>query len=215
MHRKVGLAFVVLACLATAAQAATITVGDHQLLPNTAGQTIVITVTGGDATQGVALNAQIADGGPDAADLGGTPAGLGPAFTGGSVTAGTIYAANNTGDQDLNTPNPPGQPLPFRQVFWHQTSTASGSVAANGILAILTVDTTGFTSLSPGDLGLGKWSLILGPNQINGPTNFGSFTPTIIDGSITIVPEPTSVVLGLFAAAGLGAVAIRKRRATA
>jgi MYXO-CTERM domain-containing protein len=30
---------------------------------------------------------------------------------------------------------------------------------------------------------------------------------------IQVVPEPTSVVLGLFAAAGLGAVVIRRRRA--
>jgi len=36
---------------------------------------------------------------------------------------------------------------------------------------------------------------------------------TVNNGSITIVPEPTSVVLGLFAAAGLAAVAVRKKRA--
>jgi len=48
-----------------------------------------------------------------------------------------------------------------------------------------------------------------GPSHAIGQTYFA-----VTDGSITItVPEPSSVVLGLFAATGLAAVAIRKRRA--
>jgi hypothetical protein len=35
----------------------------------------------------------------------------------------------------------------------------------------------------------------------------------LVNGTITIVPEPGSIVMGLFAAAGLGAVVIRRRKA--
>jgi hypothetical protein len=52
---------------------------------------------------------------------------------------------------------------------------------------------------------------------VNGPTDLavwpGLPAPlTITDGSVTITPEPTSLVLGLFAVAGLGIMAIRKWR---
>jgi len=84
----------------------------------------------------------------------------------------------------------------------------TSNTGPNSVEVNLVVDLTGF---------VGTWPLFL-LGAAAGPTDFvapnGTFVTTAItDGSITVVPEPTSVVLGLFAAAGLGIVAIRKRRA--
>ena len=51
--------------VAAVAQAASIDVGNHLLLPNTAGQKIAIYVTGGDPIVSVDLLVQICDGGPE------------------------------------------------------------------------------------------------------------------------------------------------------
>src|SRR5687768_3460768 len=105
-----------------------ITVGNHELLPNTAGQTIQIHVSGGDDVDGLNFNAQIGNGGPE---VGGTD---GPNLTA-DIINGTIFAGNNTGQQD------PGS---VPQVAARTTTTGQGTVDAQGVLATLTIDTTGF-----------------------------------------------------------------------
>lgn len=191
MQRKVVLSFAVLLCLTAVAQAVPlITVGNHILQPNMAGQTIDILVSGGDAVAGTNFRAQVGDGGPP---LGGVD--VAPSMTGSIIAAGTIFAPNNTGMADLSIP-----PLYVELV----TTTSAGTVAASGVVAKLTFDTTGFAG--------GSWVLSL--NTLGGPTDFGLLAADLQDGSITIVPEPSSVVLGLFAVAGFGAVVIRKRRAS-
>jgi len=203
MVRKFSLVLALLIGTAAVANATqTIIVGSHNLLPGTAGQVITILVTSNTQVQGLALNSQIADGGPDA---GGSV--VGPSLVA-SILPG-IFGANNTGESDVDGGG-------FgNQIDLKQTSTASNTVLANGTLVTLTIDTTGFTGTSPGDLGPGTWSLRLS-DTLNGPTNFGDgvidASNVITDGSIHITPEPTALVLGLFAAAGLGAVAIRNRR---
>ena len=196
MQRKVVLSLAILFCLAAGAQAAlTITVGAHNLLPNQAGQTIDINInaTGGELMQGINFRAQEGDGGPP---VGGID--VLPLMTGVIDGAGMIFSVNA---------NPPADnSLPPGYVDIGTTVLAGNNVlvAGDNLLATLTIDTTGFVA--------GSWVLTL--NTAGGDTNTGGGEDLIIEnGSITIVPEPSSVVLGLFAIAGFGAVAIRRRRA--
>jgi hypothetical protein len=198
MQRKAFLALVVACCLTVTAYAnPTITAGNWKLLPGTSGQTvdavsglpIVVLVSGGDAIAGADLGMTIGDGF------------TGPVFDDNpDLIVGTIFTGNNTG-QNSFFPIPPSAGYAFET-----TTTNSGTVAANGILAHLSFDTTGFTS--------GTWVLQLSENAITGlPSDLPPFTsPVLIEGSITIVPEPGTIVLALFAAGGLCAVAIRRRR---
>jgi hypothetical protein len=111
--------------------------GHHNLLPNTPGQQIEITVTGGGPVSGVDFHAQVTDGYPEVP---------GSALDGPNITAidllgteqhPTIFFTNNATQQDPGS----GTQLAFRSV-----TTASGTVPAEGLLAIVTVDTTGFSS---------------------------------------------------------------------
>lgn len=200
MRLKVGLLMVTLLTLASAAQAdLTITVGDHNLLPNTAGQTVQIFVVSdtADSTQGLSFNAQLADGGTGA---GGSIDG--PIMTGDATGPGTLFETNHNPVSDGSLP--PG----FVNLGFAVQSGTVPIPVGSSLLATLTFDTTGFTT--------GTYPLILGgPDAINGDTQIAATTGllSIVNGSITIVPEPSSIVLGLFAVAGFGAVAIRRRRA--
>jgi len=223
MQRKVSLSLALMLCLAAVAQASpTITLGNYNLLPGTAGQTIVINVTGivpnaGNTAapgnvNGMVFSVAIDEGGPD---FGGS---LGPQISLVDVDSGpSIWVAPNS-------PSGRNSFTPFidagGQLAQSSFLTVSGFVnVTGGVLATLVIDTTGFGP------GIHKLTLSGGAVEENlGNTELsGSSTPdpTIIvyqffdgtGGQITIVPEPSSVVLGLFAVAGLGAVAIRKRRA--
>ena len=131
-----------------------INVGAHTLLPDTPGQTIEIRVSGGAAVQAVDFNVQIADGFP----TGGTVDG--PNITGvdiiGTALNPTIFFGN------ANAPTTLRQDPQMWSLF---TTTQSGTVVANGLLGILTVDTTGWFS--------GNWTLALGNTQ-EGATDFTS-----------------------------------------
>lgn len=79
-------------------------------------------------------------------------------------------------------------------------ATESGAVSANGVLARLEIDTTGFS----GDK---TWTLALNAT-VNDTTDFGLIDADITDGEIHI-PEPASFVLLSLC----GLVLIRRRRA--
>jgi hypothetical protein len=199
MQRKVVLSLAVLLCLATAAQAtSTIIVGNHILQPGMAGQVIQIFVDGdgSDQVQGVNFRAQLGDGGPG---VGGTTD-IGP-MTGNLLPPGSVFDGNNNGVTDGSAP-PSYVDL---QTTTQGTSTVT--IIGHMLLAELTFDTTGFTSSD-------VIPLILS-NTFGGVTDFSGVPIIIEDGSVQIVPEPSSVVLGLFGLAGLGAVVIRKRRVRA
>lgn len=163
-----------------------IDVGSHDLQPNTPGQIIEISVSGGTGVQGMNFNVQIADGGtvdgPDitAVDILGT--GANP----------TIFFGN------ANTPTTVRNDPQIRSLF---TTTVSDRVNTSGLLAIITLDTTGWFG--------GSWALALGNTQ-EGSTTFpdglapgGEYVPTITEGSITVVPEPVSTsVAGVLLLAG-------------
>ena len=123
------------------AQAASVTVGTHVLLPNTANQVVSIWVSGGEPVAGEDFFAQIGDGG---AFLGGID--TKPAFTNLDVLGGTIFAANNNGAFGDPNGTPPGSNAAHPLIWVDGTTTVSGTVAAGGLLATMTLDTTGIAS---------------------------------------------------------------------
>lgn len=129
------LGSIALACLillpTTARAIPSIAVASSTLLPDTAGQTLPLVVMGGDAVQGMNLHLWIEDGYPDFGSV------KGPKITNVDVLTGTIFGENNTGQNIVNSMN---------QQWIVQTTTDHGSVSAAGLLATITVDTTGFTS---------------------------------------------------------------------
>ena len=180
----------------TAAWTATITAGSHSLLPSAPGQLINVLVTGGDAVEGLNFRLVVADGFPDL---------TGSTIDGPNITSvdiigtGTVFSNtltdtnNNTGQQDANVP----------QAWDASTTTASGTVSAEGVLARVILDTTGFTS--------GTWALVLDNPELT-ETNFAGISATLVNGSITIIPEPTSLALAAMGAAMLLVIS-RYRRA--
>ena len=118
------------------------------------------------------------------------------------VAPGTIFGSSNVGQANFPAPfNTPGRnPYQFTS-----TGTLSQGVPANGILAFVTLDTTGIP--------LGTYPLALS-NEDLGPSDNGYLTIplTLIDGTVTVVPEPASIAMGLMGAAAMGGMVIRKRR---
>jgi len=151
-----------------------------------------------DSTQGLTFNAQLGDGGPD---VGGVDVTI--LMTGDAVGPGTLFEPNHNAQNDGSAP-----PSFVNLTFTTQSGTVPIPVGSS-LLAVLTFDTTGF---NPGD----NWDLLLA-GTVNGDTQILSAAGalSIENGHVTIVPEPSSIVLGLFAVAGFGAVAIRRRRANA
>ena len=203
MTQKLCLAIALSLSLAASAQATPIIiVGNHVLQPNTPGQIIDINVSGGDAVQGLNFNAQVADGGPE---VGGVI--VGPSIKGHILPFGapattfnplpTIFQPNNTGEQDVSGG--------LSQFLGLITTTGSGSVSANGLLARLEVDTTGFFG--------GTWDLLLS-GTVNADTDFAGIPIGIQNGTLHIqytAPEPSSFVLATLGILGGVALAVPRR----
>lgn len=190
-----GGVVVVGALAATDAGAAVINVGSNTVPQNATSAQVNISVTGGDAVTGFNLAAVLGNG---------TAAGAEPTFTSVSFAGGTIWdaAANTvTGGPVAGAP----QDAQASVVF----NSAGTSTAANGLLVKLFINTTGF---APGS----TFPLRLGSNEIGNSTFIpsgtgGTVTPTIVNGTITVVPEPA--VAGVAGLASLGLLARRHRRA--
>ena len=178
MNRTVICLIVVFGVSAVAMAAPNINVNTYYLQPNQTGQTIPIYVTGAGSVQGLEFNARIG---------GGTS---GPIFEYVDILTGTIFDGNNTG---VN----PGSYINPRDIY-QGTTTSGGFVLTDGLLATLTIDTTGLFD--------GEYSLSL-INTLEGRTNFAGVSTGITDGSIVVVPEPTSLVFML-----VGASLIARRR---
>jgi dockerin type I repeat protein/PEP-CTERM motif-containing protein len=150
----------------------TIVVGNHVLIP-LPNQSFTISVSGGNAVSGVDFNAEVANGGPS---LGGT---LGPSITGINLVSGTIFASNNSGQQNSSS-------LPS-QAYSGLVITNSGTVNASGTLATMTFDPSNYIG--------GIYSLKLGGfsnGSVSGDTDFTvapDFSPipaTITNGNIIV-----------------------------
>jgi hypothetical protein len=164
-----------------------IDVGKVMLRPDTPGQRVLVRLTtdAADRVAGCNFNAEIGDAG---SAFGGID---GPAITAVDMEIGTIFAGNNRGQTDLGS---------LAQLATYSIVTDSGTVAAEGLLATLTIDTTGFTT--PG----ATWKLEL-DHTLNGPTDFAPLHAIISDGTITLIPEPASMAL-----LGCGALSLLVRR---
>ncbi len=191
MLRTLTLSFAILVCLASAALATPNIVLTNYIMPaGTTGNAIDVFVTGGDAVQGLGFIIDSNDNQPG-----------GPIITAVDIVGpDTIFFGNNTGQG--------GSPPPPATKVKQTTTTASGTVSANGVLGHVTFSTVGVLA-GVYDLRMTGMATAGGGSR----TDFAGIAPTITNGTITVVPEPSSVVLGLFSLAGLSAIAIRKRRA--
>jgi|GEM_PF-3172430 len=175
MKKVMILVFALLVPVATASAVPTIDVGTIEVEEGQAGQTVTISVTGGDAVYGVNFYVGI-----DTIVLDSAP----------TVQTG-IFAGNNNGDVSAAFMGGVGMVT---------TTTQTGTVAANGILAEFTVSTVGVPQ--------GLYALTLAPVAIGVPTDFAGVAANITDGFIKVTPEPASALL-----LGLGGLFLRRRRA--
>jgi hypothetical protein len=195
MQRRVFLALGIVCCLSAVARADySINVGSHTYPQNSGIQTIDVNVDSSAITdppvQGVDFRAEVLPGGP--------------ILTGGAIVGDPLllFDANFGAVADGSN---------FTTLVDLGTTTSSGFIflaLGPNLLGRLTIDTTG---VAPG-----TYALVMS-NTGAGVTDFGTIPIAVQDGNIIIeggpvIPEPSSIVLGLFAVAGLGAVAIRKRR---
>lgn len=195
MHRTALLAFAVFVFFSGNASALPLvmTAGHWKLLPDTPGQTtdavsglpLAIVVSGGDPIEGAILAMTIGDGA------------TGPSFDGfpDLIGPGTIFNANNLGQNDGFFGDDVGSSFGF-------TFTTSGFLAAEGTLAFLSIDTTGLNS--------GSWTLHLSENvytmqSSDLPPYLAGDNLILVPGSLTIVPEPSAILLGVFAVVVLAA----------
>jgi hypothetical protein len=131
---------------------------------------------------------------------------LAPSITSVDLLTGTIWSSHVTAG-NITTPLG-GNQLQYqsRDII---TDLPSDYVDLNGLLATINIDTTG---AMPGD-----YSIILtGTNTIGRDSEFlnGSGDPiqaTFGVANLTIVPEPSTLVLGTLAGLGLGALSLRRR----
>jgi len=127
-----------------------VVVGNHVLLPNAPAQSFGLTVSGGNQIGGLDLNVEVADGGPANGGTAGPKFSLaaGGAFSGADLVNGTIFASNNSGQQNLTAQS---------QVYSGSISTSSGTLSAAGLIA------------SP---------YVSAPYAIAGVTNYAAYIPS-------------------------------------
>jgi hypothetical protein len=173
------MSLAVSACLASSVFAATITVGRVALLANQPSQWVEIGVTGGELVAGIDLFLQLGDGGPQLADFGLPPGKAAPKITGIDLKAGTIF--QGVSDEPTNVSS---AQLPQTGVFTLSLVGAVQAVPAQGRLARVQIDTTGFFG--------GTWPLrmdnVLPFDVFGGPyaTNFAGLPASIQNGSVSI-----------------------------
>lgn len=164
-----------LAPVSAAIPAPKLIVGNHSLLPDTADQQIRIVVTGATEIHGMNFNLQVADGGP---------------AVGGTVIGPTITAVDFVSDEDMvffGNSTESVDPGSAPQLAIRTITTGSGSVVADGLLAVVTVDTTGIVG--------GTYPLKMGAT-LNGSSDFAGTAIDITEGTISVDGLGSKIVVG-------------------
>jgi hypothetical protein len=215
---RVGIAALVLGCLlwVSPSQADWIRVeaGNHGLAPDLAGQFVDVMIFGEGTVNNAYVQALIES--PVPAENGMT--GKVPTITYiDFVEPGSLFEVNNDGvDRFLSY----GQ---YGYAGWAENAAATlapppnyvpTTVALNPngqLLARFTIDTTGFLAGSFG-FNLGPFEVVEG---FIGTTSFLDFNGSVAidNGSLNIVPEPSSLLLMLAGLTGLGVIVWRRKRA--
>lgn len=206
MRRTVLLSAVLFLASTTAALATPIIdVGDHLFSPGEI-RTIAISVTGGDEVAGLNFCIQIGDGGE--ANFGVDTLPIMTAVD--IVSPGTIFNASNfLGQSDTASP-----------LMWLAQSVTDDTIAptlsCTGILAYVTIDTTGAV---PGEtFPLLLKGVALGSFGEPGLDTYFSdvfgvdVLADITNGSITIIPEPSTIGLLCSMLVAISVTALRRRR---
>lgn len=158
----------------------TVSVGPHIVQAGKTNETVTLLVTSGDMVDALNISAQI--GIWDSGDL---YVATGPIITRMELVSGTIV------DGAIDPAFAQSTMLASR--LWTNSFLADNAVAANGVLATLTLDTTGLSS--------GIYELRL-MQTTNGDSDFGITSAMITNGSVEVaVPEPSCI--GVLALAGL------------
>lgn len=163
--------------------------GNHGLIFYTADQKIEIFVTGTEQVQGMSFNLQVADGGPGA---GGSI--LGPVITAVDLVSQPEMMFFNNSTTVLNPGSAP-------RLAVRSFTTASGTVIAEGLVAIVTFDTSGIAG--------GTYQLKMSAT-VNGDSGFAGIPINIVNGPLTIPtpPAPPDVSLSIRKLAAMGGAMI-------
>ena len=154
-----------------------IEIGDLFLRPNTANQQVPLYVHSGKHVSGANLYLQVGDGGPELSDYGVAPGTAGPTITNVDLKTGTIFASVT--DPQIDQPG-----IPQVATTTIAISEAGQSVLADGVLATVTFDTTGFLE--------GTWDFLLDNvlpfAELSGPfhTDFAGVPAHISSGRLII-----------------------------
>lgn len=209
MQRRVFLLLGLILALPAMTKASTISAQGGpvvNLLPNTAGQTVTLLISGGDFYQFGDFFALI-NGGTGPAPAVETVFGDNLTTIPAANLAGSVWAGGAGGIG--SPPNGTTFDSPGLNPLVSLATAGNASVNTEGVYLTMTVTTVGvpagqyFVDLSATTLSNGLDGDL---EPIPTPLDAQSFT-------LSIVPEPSSIVMGLFAAAGLAAVVIRRRRA--
>ena len=182
-----AVAMMAIHLFAAAVPAAEVAIGDHSIAEGTASFDVPVLITGGESLKDMAGVILVGGGGT----LVGNPVApevtavsyVGSIWTQASAPGGFTDSLSYGDTGEVANPN-------------INLNGAGESVLANGTLLSFTLNLTGFTagqsySLSMGDAALQETQFVLASSV--------TYTPTFDDGSITIVPEPSSFLLGSLA----------------
>jgi hypothetical protein len=206
MLRQIALASGLVVCVAAVAPAITISAGDHVLLPNMPGQDIDMYLSGAggaDVYSDASMRTTIAVGGPFVTAVFND--------TGGTIPAGNLAASIWAGGSGGIPGSPDGVNPPDTGQRTRASFVGAGGVTmnqgTNGIFATLTLSTVG---VSPGSYTLSLTSHPIGSSVLfywdEGLGDSGVVPGVVFEnGTLTVVPEPASLVLGLVALGALAA----------